>query len=441
MSSGLGARTVALKLLDAVLRRRQPLDDALARNEGFASLDRRDRAFARQLTTTTLRRLGQIDALIDGALDRPLKPKLAGLRDILRLGVCQLAFLGTPPHAAVSTSVNLTERSRLSGHRAFVNAVLRRLAREAPEAAAARDESGAEAQLNTPAWLWESWRAAYGEATAKAIAEAHLKDPPLDLSLKDPAAAEAWAERLQAEVLPTGGLRLPPASGEIAKLPGYDKGAWWVQDAAAALPARLLGDIRGRRIIDLCAAPGGKTAQLAAAGAEVTAVDRNPARLEQLARNLQRLDLPATVVEADARQWRPPSPCDGVLLDAPCSATGTMRRHPDIAHLKDPEAMGDLTTLQDALLAAAVEMTAAGGFLVYAACSLQPEEGPERIARLLAAGAPIARDPLRPGELAGLEALITPEGDLRSLPCHWPALGGLDGFYACRLRRLSHSDT
>ncbi|MDH3793045.1 MAG: RsmB/NOP family class I SAM-dependent RNA methyltransferase, partial [Rhodospirillales bacterium] len=245
------------------------------------------------------------------------------------------------------------------------------------------------------------------------------------------------AERLGAQLLPGGTLRLPPGAGEVSRLPGYDEGAWWVQDAAAALPARLLGDVAGKQVIDLCAAPGGKTAQLAAAGARVTAVERSEVRLARLSENLARLGLSVTAVTADAATWRPEAPAGAVLLDAPCSATGTLRRHPDIAHLKGPEQIAALAALQDKLLAATLGMVKPGGLLVYAVCSLQPEEGPARIARLLAGGAPAARVPVEPAEFQGLCDLVTAEGDLRTLPCHLAGDGGMDGFYACRLRRGS----
>ena len=244
----------------------------------------------------------------------------------------------------------------------------------------------------------------------------------------------SWAERLGAEVLPTGSLRLREAGGAVEALPGFAEGAWWVQDAAAVLPARLLG--RPARAIDLCAAPGGKTAALAAAGIQVTAVERSAPRLRRLTENLQRLGLAAEIVEADAASWRPAEPAEAVLLDAPCSATGTIRRHPDLPWLKAPEDIPKLTALQDRLLDNAVAMTQAGGTLVYATCSLQPEEGPARIAALLARGAPVAPAPIEPAEVGGLAELLTPQGELRTLPCHLAAKGGMDGFYACRLRRL-----
>ena len=422
-------RALAHRIVQDVLHQRRPLDEALAAAGKLDARSNRDRAFVRLLCATVLRRLGQIDALIDHCLDRPLKPKLMEVRDILRLGIAQLIFLETPAHAAVSTAVALTEGPRMAGHKGLINAVLRRLAHEGKDLAATQDA----ARLNTPGWLWRAWGTAYGEASARAIAEAHLPNPPLDLTLK--AGPDDWATRLGARVLATGSLRLPPGAGDIAGLPGYGEGAWWVQDAAAALPTRLLGNVAGKRVIDLCAAPGGKTAQLAAAGAEVTAVDISPPRLARLSANLARLELAAESVAADATAWRPPAPAEAVLLDAPCSATGTIRRHPDIPWLKRAEDLLSLTDLQDRLLAAAAGMVAPGGLLVFATCSLQPEEGPERIAALLSGGAPFERAPVEPGELEGLNELIGPQGDLRTLPCHLAEAGGLDGFYSARLRR------
>jgi 16S rRNA (cytosine967-C5)-methyltransferase len=429
-------RAVALVLLRAVLERGRPLDEALADNKSLAALAPRDRAFTRLLAVTVLRRLGQIDALVGHCLDRPLKPRFAEVRGLLRLGAAQLAFLGTPAHAAVSTTLALARGPRLAGHKGLINAVLRRLAREGPTLVADQDA----ARLDTPRWLWNSWTAAYGEATARAIAEAHLHDPPLDLTLKSGPGAreerEAWAQRLGASVLPNGSLRLAPGAGEVARLAGYAEGAWWVQDAAAALPARLLGEVAGRRVIDLCAAPGGKSAQLAAAGADLVAVDAAPERLARLRGNLDRLGLAAETVAADAAEWRPVRPAEAVLLDAPCSGTGTLRRHPDIAHLKKPADIEALARLQDRLLAAAAGMLAPGGTLVYAACSLQPEEGPARIAALLGSGAPLERVAVAPAELDVGPEMIDADGDLRTLPCHWSEHGGVDGFYACRLRRI-----
>ena len=421
---------MALRLLAAVLHRHRPLDDVLAGDANMARLAPRDRAFARLLCATVLRRLGQIDALIDSALNRPGKRGFADVRDLLRLGVAQLVFIGTPAHAAVSTTLLLAQGPSLAGFKGLLNAVLHRLAQDGAALAAAQDA----ARLNTPDWLWQSWSAAYGEPTARAIAQAHMAEPPLDISVKPPADLEHWAKALDAEVLPTETLRLRGA-GEVSQLAGYADGAWWVQDAAASLPARLLGDVAGMPVVDLCAAPGGKTAALAAAGAQVTAVEMVPERLDRLRGNLKRLRLEAALVAADATLWRPARPVPAVLLDAPCTGTGTIRRHPDIAHLKRPSDVAALAQAQARLLASAVEMVRPGGLLVYATCSLQPEEGPARIAALRDSGAPVERVPIQPTEVGGQAAWIDAVGDLRTLPCHLPDQGGLDGFYACRLRR------
>ena len=429
-AAGQPARDAALGLIVAVLAQRRQLDDAwragLAPDGGLAGLDGRDIAFARLLATTVLRRLGQIDAALDHCLDKPLPRRAVRVRDILRLAAAQLLFLGTPPHAAVDTAVQ--QATRFPHYKALVNAVLRRLAREGAEIVAGQDAG----RLNCPDWLWRSWTDTYGESTTRAIVAAHLTEPPLDIVTSgDPT---DWAARLAATPLPTGCLRRH-AGGAVASLPGYDEGAWWVQDAAAALPARLLGDVAGRAVLDLCAAPGGKTLQLAAAGAEVTAVDIAAKRLARLEENLARIGQAADVVCADVATWRPARPATHILLDLPCSATGTIRRHPDVWRLKTPDDVARLCGTQDRLLTAAVDMLAPGGTLVACVCSLQPEEGPARIAALLAAGAPLRRRPITPAEVGGLAELITADGDLRTLPCHLADAGGMDGFYACRLTR------
>jgi 16S rRNA (cytosine967-C5)-methyltransferase len=429
MSEAPTARHVALDLIGAVLRRKRPLDDAIEESAAMHRLAGRDRAFARLLVATVLRRLGQIDALIAGCLNMPLAPRAALVQDILRLGVAQLLFLRTPPHAAVATSVDIAQSRGFASHKGLVNAVLRRLSVEG----AGRVEEQDAPRLNTPDWLWESWSRTYGEPKARAIATAHLKEAPLDLTLRDD--AETWRTVLDGILLPTGTLRRP-AGGALASLPGYVEGAWWVQDAAAALPARLFGDVAGCEVIDLCAAPGGKTAQLATAGARVTAVDRSTRRLERLVANLQRLDLSVDAVGADALTWRPPNPVDAVLLDAPCSTTGAIRRHPDVPHLKLPEDVARLSAVQENLLRAAIEMLRPHGTLVYCTCSLEPEEGQELIESLLCAGAPVERREIDPEEVGAEPEWITPEGDLRTLPCHFGQYDGIDGFYCARLVKL-----
>ena len=422
------ARNVALELMGSVLRRKRPLDDAIDDNPPMQLLSGRDRAFARLLVATALRRLGQIDALIASCLSTPLAPRAAVVHDILRLGVAQLLFLRTPPHAAVATSVDLAHGRGFLSHKGLVNAVLRRLSVEGAELVGAQDA----ARLNTPEWLWQSWSCAYGEESARAIANAHLKEAPLDLTLRtDP---EAWCEKLQGMLLPTGTLRRP-AGGAVTSLPGYAEGAWWVQDAAAALPARLFGDVAGREIIDLCAAPGGKSAQLASAGARVIAIDRSSRRLERLLANFSRLCLPVEALAADALTWRPARPVDCVLLDAPCTTTGAIRRHPDVPHLKMPDDVARLSVVQENLLRAAVDMLVPGGTLIYCTCSLEPEEGPRRIETLMRAGAPIARREITADEVGGRSDWITAEGDLRTLPFHLAEYDGVDGFFCARLTK------
>lgn len=420
------ARQAALDLVYSVLRRKRPLDDAIDENPSMRQLSGRDRAFARLLVATTLRRLGQIDALIALCLSTPLPPRAAAVHDVLRLGIAQLLFLRTPAHAAVATSVDLVHSRGFLSHKGLVNAVLRRLSVEGAERAEAQDA----ARVNTPDWLWQSWTRSYGENTARAIATAHLKEAPLDLTLRHD--AQGWCGKLQGTLLPTGTLRRP-AGGSVVALPGYSEGAWWVQDAAAALPARLFGDLAGREVVDLCAAPGGKTAQLASAGAQVTAVDRSPRRLERLLANFGRLDLPIEAVAADALTWRPSRPIDAVLLDAPCTTTGAIRRHPDVPHLKLPEDVARLSAVQQNLLLAAIEMLRPGGTLVYCTCSLEPEEGLQRVEAVLRGGLPVMRQPIDPDEIGADPDWITAQGDLRTLPCHFAAYDGVDGFYCARL--------
>ncbi|HEY2871740.1 MAG TPA: RsmB/NOP family class I SAM-dependent RNA methyltransferase [Reyranella sp.] len=420
------SRRIALDVLVACLDKGQPLDDALARHPGFPALDPRDRAFVRLLLATTLRRLGEIDTVLGAMIERPLEGANAIGRQILRLGAAQLIFLGTPPHAAVDTSVALAQ-NRLPHIKGLTNAVLRRVAREGVAMLGDRDP----ARLNTPQWLWESWVATYGEETTRAIAAAHLIEAPLDLTPRSD--ADFWAGQLDAEKLPIGTLRRR-AGGAIGELPGFAEGAWWVQDAAATLPVRLLGDVVGQRVADLCAAPGGKTLQLCAAGARVTAVDVSARRIGRLSDNLARAGMTAELVTADAGKWTPVEKFDAVLLDAPCSGTGTLRRHPDIAWLKDSDDVSRLTLTQDRLLVHALELLKPGGTLVYAVCSLEEEEGPARIDALLARLPQVTLVPVQPAELPGLTEAISPNGDIRTLPSMWPERGGLDGFYVARLR-------
>lgn len=430
--SALATRGVALDLLFNVLAKRVPFDDAWDASRPLRALEPRDRAFVRMLVATTLRRLGQIDAAIQGSLNKQGQQLKAVVQDILRLGAAQLLFLGTPAHAAVDTAVELAVARKQHPYKGLINAVLRRLDRERVSILAEQDAG----RLNTPDWLWLSWRKTYGTALTRAIVETHLGEAPLDITVKGDAAA--WAERLEATALPTGSLRRA-AGGQVTELSGFDEGGWWVQDTAAAIPARLFGDLTGRDAIDLCAAPGGKTAQLAASGARVVAVDRSDKRLIRLSENMARLGLAGqvTTVAADATEWRPDAPVDAVLLDAPCSATGTIRRHPDVARLKSEEDVEKLGRIQSRLLYRAVDMLKPGGTLVYCTCSLQPEEGENQITNLLYRRPEMQVVPVTAEEVGGLSDLITAEGFVRCTPGHLSEIGGMDGFFAARLRRVS----
>jgi 16S rRNA (cytosine967-C5)-methyltransferase len=371
--------------------------------------------------------------LIGLCLDAGLPAQAPRVETALLVGATQILFLDVPDHAAVDLAVRLAQSDRRAArYDRVVNAVLRRIARSGADMLAGADPLA----LDTPGWLMARWSRHYGAETARAIALANRSEPPLDLTVKTD--AQGWATRLGATLLPTGSLRLIP-SGPISQLAGYDEGAWWVQDAAAALPVRLFGDVTGRAIADLCAAPGGKTAQLASLGALVTAVDRSPTRLERLRENLGRLSLTAEIVMEDASVWQGRS-FDGVLIDAPCSSTGTIRRHPDIAWLKQEGDLAGLANLQARLLRQAISLTKPGGTIVFCTCSLEPEEGEALTAGLLAQEAGVRRAPIAPAEVAGHQELLTAAGELRTLPCHLPAaeprLGGLDGFYAVRLVRV-----
>jgi 16S rRNA (cytosine967-C5)-methyltransferase len=403
-------REAAFELLTSVLDRRRPLDEAL---DALPALAPRDRAAAHRLAAAVLRRLGTLDAVLEPFLRKePPEP----VRHVLRLGAAGLLLLATPGHAAVATAVALARARGLTPFAGLINAVLRRVG----EAGAATLAELDAPRLDTPGWLWASW----GEH-ARQIAVAHQHEAPLDVT---PRAGRVPAGGV---LLPTGSVRFPPGT-RVADIPGFERGECWVQDAAAALPARLLAVRAGERVADLCAAPGGKTAQLAAAGAAVVAIERDPARLARLQENLRRWQLDAACVQADATDWHPPQRFDAVLLDAPCSATGTIRRHPDVARIKRPRDVRALAETQDRLLRAAADLLRPDGRLVYSVCSLQPEEGVARVAAVLTLGG-LRHDPFTPAELSDLPEALTPEGFLRTLPCMWALQGGMDGFFAARL--------
>ncbi len=425
-ATGLPARTAAQQILSEVLRKRRPLDTALA---ATTLLEVRDAGFARTIASETLRRLGQLDAVIRSFVPTPPARNRAGSTpEILLAGACELLFLSVAPHAAVDAANRLAQADAKAVHfKSLINAVLRRVARDGKQVIEAQDA----VRLNTPDWLWQRWVEAYGEDIARAIASAHLFIPPLDIVMKASVPCVPEASAL------FGNVWRITESVRVEALASYSKGEWWVQDAAASLPVCLFGDVRGKFVIDLCAAPGGKTAQLAAAGARVTAVERDGARMERLKDNLQRLQLHADFITEDARDFRPPNPAPLVLLDAPCSATGTIRRHPELPWIKDASDVTLCAQTAGDLLDAAADMTAKGGLLVFVVCSLEREEGPEQVDHFLRRRSEFSREIVAPDDIFGLGELIDVRGDLRTLPCHLAQRGGMDGFYAARLRRGS----
>ncbi|HEY1837524.1 MAG TPA: transcription antitermination factor NusB [Rhizomicrobium sp.] len=424
--AGIPARAAALSILGEVLRRRRPLDAALDDVLPSANLSQRDAGFARAIVSETLRRFGVLDALIKSYVPKPPPPHKSGPTvEILLAGACELLFLDVSDHAAVDAANRLAARDKKAVHfKPLINATLRRVAREGRQTLAALDGE----RLCVPDWLWPRWLESFGEDAARAIARAHLAEPPLDIVLKNEATLP------DGEPLFGAVVRFK-ARPRVDELPGFASGDFWVQDFAATLPARLLGDVKGQTVIDLCAAPGGKTAQLATLGANVIAVEREPARMARLKENLARLKLDATLIESDMRDYVPDAPVPFVLLDAPCSATGTIRRHPELPWIKSAADVNVCVQAARELLDYAANMVAPDGLLVFAVCSLEPEEGAQQIDDFLAHRDDFLRAPIAPDEVFGLHELISGDGDLRTLPCHLAAHGGMDGFYAARLKR------
>ena len=415
---GLSARKGAFRLLSSVLWQHRPLDMGLDR--ALSGLEGPDRALARAIASQTLRWMVDFDLEIDACTRKPL-PDDARARLVLRMALAQLWVLKTPAHAVVSTALPLVE----AGPRRLVHGVLGRLAREnhvlpavplLPEPYATR------------------WQETYGIDMAEAIARATVTEAPLDIVFRSKEDEAEWAPLMGGETIVPGSVRLQDWQ-YVEELPGYDAGAWWVQDVAAQLPARLLNAQPGERVADLCAAPGGKTLQLAAAGAEVTAVDVSESRLRRVTENLERTGLKAEVVARDARKWKAPEPLDAIVLDAPCSATGTIRRHPDVLHLKAARNLKPLLELQRELIDHALKQLKPGGRMIYAVCSLEPEEGERQIEALLTRNPNVVLDPITPEETGGLEALYDPKGWMRTVPGHLADKGGLDGFFIARLIR------
>ena len=428
--AGLEVRRLAAGVLDRVLVGGVTVDAALSEQDLSTALEPRDRGFLQTIILTSLRRRGEIEAILGRFLTKPL-PRKSGLASaILFAGVAQLLFLQTSAHAAIDLSVQLAREDRNARHfSGLINAVLRKVSAAGPAALAEMDS----VRLNTPQWLWQRWSRAYGEDAAAAIAAANQSEPSIDIVAgNDPA---GWALRLGGVLLPTGHIRLPAHAGTIDALPGFMDGAWWVQDAAAGIPVRLLGNVSGMTVLDLCAAPGGKTMQLCASGAVVTAVDRSPSRLVRLKQNLRRTNLKASVLQADVLSVGELGEFDAVLLDAPCSATGTIRRHPELPYQKSEKQIHQLAHIERQMLEASSKHVRLGGTLLYCTCSLEPEEGEKQIDGFLSKHADFELDPVSPSS-ALPAAFVTARGWIRILP-HM-TIGtedGLDGFFAAVIRR------
>ncbi|MES2728654.1 MAG: 16S rRNA (cytosine(967)-C(5))-methyltransferase RsmB [Pseudomonadota bacterium] len=432
----LQSRYVALTLLGQCLDQQKPLDQLLDNDTALLRLDSRDRAFVRAIVLTALRHLGQVDDIIRRSVERPdQKIQPAHLHHLLRVAVTQLVFLDVPPHAAVNTAVDICDRLGLMRLKGFVNAILRRVAQSGKAITGTQDA----ARLNTPSWLLESWIKTYGLQVAIKTCEANMIEPDLDLTIRDQSQLAYWAETLGAQILPNGTLRRYDG-GAVPDFPGFSAGTWWVQEAAASLAAPLLKPQAGDVILDMCAAPGGKAAQLAASGATVVAMDRSASRMRLLRDNMARLGLEELVTQtiADAATWRAAHQAQftKILIDAPCSATGTLRRQPDTAWLKLPQDVDRLAAVQARILENAVALLAPGGTLVYCTCSLQAAEGEDQIAALLAKDKTMIRVPIQPEEVPGLTDALNVNRELRIMPWMWPDLGGVDGFFISRLRKL-----
>ena len=427
-TKNLGARASALAGVMGVVGKGVPLDIGLDGSADYRRLETRDRAFARAIASATIRRSGALNAAIGALVEKPLPAKDMKARMILLCGAAELLVLGSAPHAVVDAWVSLMDQDPdTQRYKNLTNAVLRRVKDQGQAAFDAADPLH-----DLPEWWADRWVEAYGEDTARAIMRARSGPPPLDISLKREMDRPVLIKALEAESLPTGTIRRSEI-GAVDGLPGFSKGQWWVQDAAAALPVKLLAPKAEETIIDLCAAPGGKTLQLAAAGAKVIAVDASAKRLKRLEENLERTGLSAEVVAADAITYRPETPVDAVLIDAPCTATGTLRRRPDASFIKQAGDVDSLVEIQASILDAALEMLKPGGRLIYCTCSLEPEEGEQQIAKLLDARLDVRLDPVERDELPELEDTILADGTVRTRPDHWAEKGGLDGFFIARL--------
>lgn len=425
-----GARYVAARSLQSVLDQGQPLDLAMSEIALFKQLDGRDRAFARLIAATALRRLGQIDAVLEPFVKRRPAPYALS---VLRTGAAQILFLDTPPHAAVGAAVALLKRSKKTASMAgMANAVLRRVSEQGADLLAQTDIIN-----NLPEWIKKTWTGTYGEGKCRQMAEILAQEPPLDLSVKRD--EKLWADKIGAEVLPGGTLRRTKI-GDVTAVPGFKDGAWWAQDISASLPVKLLGDVTGKRVLDMCAAPGGKTMQLAAQGARVVALDKNTSRIPFIEQNLDRTALKAEIIATDAAKWRDPENSSGggfdsVLLDAPCTATGTFRRRPDVLHRKKPVDVDHLVRVQEKLILAAARHVKRSGTLIYCTCSLQRREGEEQVAKFLKNRSDFRLNPVLEEEILAFKDALTALGEVRILPFFLAERGGMDGFFIARFTR------
>lgn len=434
---GLASRQAAAKILSAVVDRKVSLDGMLDQENGnpaYRTLNDADKALVRAILNSALRHLPRIDAIFAGLLKSPLPEGARALQMVLYVAAAQILYLDIPDHSAVDLAVeqaNLDPRNRRFA--GLVNAVSRRLSQEKEALLAKVADIPA-----LPQWFFDRLVAVYGAETATDIAEAQLSPAAVDLTVKsDPA---GWAERLGGIVLPTGSVRLANYHGSIPDLEGYSEGEWWVQDAAASIPAQLFGEIAGKRIVDLCAAPGGKTAQLIARGASVTALDQSANRLKRLQANLSRLGMEAELLQENAGVFRPDTLFDAALLDAPCSSTGTIRRHPDVPWTKTTADIEKLAAVQENLLMNALDAVKKGGFVVFSNCSLDPLEGEVMVRRVLERRGDACLVALDPALFPGLEGAFTQHGEVRTTPAMLKKSSsgesGMDGFYAAKIERI-----